>query len=63
MLFAVVQQGWENLVKEMGIAKATRFLVALERGEGDTVKEIKRFWRGKSLDEIVRTIKRARITP
>jgi hypothetical protein len=37
--------------------------VAFERGEGDSVKEIKRFWRGKSLDEIYRMVKREKITP
>lgn len=58
---ALIREGWKTLVKKMGVAKATRFLVAFERGEGDSVKEIKRFWRGKSLDEIYRTVKRARI--
>ncbi|HBA39962.1 MAG: hypothetical protein A2W66_12615 [Deltaproteobacteria bacterium RIFCSPLOWO2_02_56_12] len=59
----LIREGWKTLVKKMGIVKATRFLVAFERGEGDSVKEIKRFWRGKSLDEIYRTVKRARINP
>ena len=59
---AVIREGWNTLVKKMGIVKATRFLVAFERGEGDSVKEIKRFWRGKFLDEIYRTVKRARVT-
>ena len=58
---ALIREGWKTLVKKMGVAKATRFLVAFERGEGDSVKEIKRYWRGKSLDEIYRTVKRARI--
>jgi len=58
---AMIREGWEVLVKKMGIDKATRFLVAFERGEGDTVREIKRFWRGKSLDEIYRTVKRGKI--
>ena len=60
---ALIREGWKTLVKKMGVAKATRFLVAFERGEGDSVKEIKRFWRGKSLDEIYRTVKRARVVP
>ena len=60
---ALIQEGWKTLVEKMGVAKATRFLVAFERGEGDSVKEIKRFWRGKSLDEIYRMVKRAKITP
>jgi hypothetical protein len=60
---ALIQEGWKTLVEKMGVAKATCFLVAFERGEGDSVKEIKRFWRGKSLDEIYRMVKRAKITP
>ncbi len=51
---AIIREGWKTLVKKMGVDKATRFVVAFERGEGDTIKEIKRFWRGKSLDEIYR---------
>ena len=54
-------EGWKTLVRRMGIAKATRFLVAVERGEGDAVKEIKCFWRGKSLAEIYRPVKREKI--
>jgi hypothetical protein len=55
---AVIREGWNTLVKKMRAAKATRFLVTFERGEGDSVREIKRFWRGKSLDEIYRTVKK-----
>jgi hypothetical protein len=40
---ALIREGWKTLVKKMGVAKATRFLIAFERGEGDSVKEIKRF--------------------
>ena len=60
---SLIREGWKALVNKMGVAKATRFLVAFERGEGDTVKEIKRFWRGKSLDEIYRMVKRGKVTP
>jgi len=60
---AVIREGWNTLVKKMGAAKATRFLVAFERGEGDSVKDIKRFWRGKSLDEIYRLVKQQKATP
>ena len=60
---AVIREGWDTLVKKMGIVKATRFLVAFERGDGDSVKEIKRFWQGKSQEEIYRTVKRDKIGP
>lgn len=59
----LIREGWRALVKKMGIVKATRFLLAFERGEGDSVKEIKRFWRGKSLTEVYRTVKREKISP
>jgi hypothetical protein len=58
---ALIREGWKTLVNKMGVVKSTRFLVAFERGEGDSVKEIKRFWQGKSLDEIYRTVKREKI--
>lgn len=60
---ALIREGWKIIVRKMGVVKATRFVVAFERGEGDSVKEIKRLWRGKSLDEIYRTVKRGKITP
>ncbi|MBI4525449.1 MAG: hypothetical protein HY695_16735 [Deltaproteobacteria bacterium] len=60
---AVIWEGWETLVEKIGIAKAARFLVAFQRGEGDSVNEIKRFWQGKSLDEIYRMVEREKITP
>ena len=31
---ALIQEGWNTLVKKIGVAKATRFLVTFERGEG-----------------------------
>ncbi|MGH7830598.1 MAG: hypothetical protein ACREP8_10520 [Candidatus Binatia bacterium] len=60
---ATIREGWKTLVKKMGVQKATRFLVAFERGESDSVREIKRFWRGKSLDEIYRMVKRGKTAP
>ncbi len=60
---STIREGWNTLVKKMGVAKATRFLVAFERSEGDSVKEIKRFWKGKSLDEIYRMVKQEKIAP
>jgi len=58
----VIREGWKILIDNMGVAKATRFLAAFERGEGDSVKEIKRFWRGKSVEEVYRTVKGKKLT-
>jgi hypothetical protein len=49
---AVVREGWENLVKNLGLLKATQFVILLERGKGDSVKEIAEYWGNASIEEI-----------
>jgi len=49
---AVVREGWEILVKNLGLLKATQFVVLLERGKGDSVKEIAEYWGDATVDEI-----------
>ena len=48
----VIQEGWKVLVAKLGLQKATRFVVLLERGKGDSVKEINGYWGNVSIDEI-----------
>jgi len=36
----------------LGIQKATQFVLLLERGKGDTVKEIAEYWGNASINEI-----------
>lgn len=48
----IVKKGWNLLVENLGIANATRFIVSLERGTGDSVEEIKRFWGEKKIEDI-----------
>jgi hypothetical protein len=48
----VVQEGWTILVEKLGIQKATQFVVLLERGKGDSIKEINDYWGDASIDEI-----------
>lgn len=36
---AVIREGWRTLVKKTGVVKVARFLVAFERGEGDSVND------------------------
>lgn len=48
----IVKRGWDLLVDNMGEANATRFIVSFERGQGDSVKEIKKFWGNKKIEEI-----------
>ena len=49
---SVVQQGWEILVENLGLEKATQFVLLLERGKGDSVQELTDYWGDASIDEI-----------
>ena len=48
----LVQEGWKTLVEQLGLQRATQFVVLLERGKGNSVKEIKDYWGNASIDEI-----------
>lgn len=48
----VVEEGWRVLVEQLGIQKATQFVMLLERGKGDSVQEINDYWGDTSIDEI-----------
>jgi hypothetical protein len=48
----IVQEGWKVLVAKLGLQKATQFVVLLERGKGDSVKEINDYWGNANIEEI-----------
>ncbi len=48
----LLREGWSILVEQLGIHKATEFAVLLERGKGDTVEDIIRYWGDKDIDQI-----------
>lgn len=48
----IVQEGWKVLFANLGLQKATQFVVLLERGKGDSVKEITDYWGNADIDEI-----------
>lgn len=48
----LVEEGWKVLVEQLGIQKATQFVILLERGKGDSVQEINEYWGDTSIDEI-----------
>jgi len=52
----IIREGWEILVQQLGIDQATRFVVALERGEGDSILEIDKFWGDASVDDMHKRI-------
>ncbi|GFP35674.1 hypothetical protein HKBW3S43_01463 [Candidatus Hakubella thermalkaliphila] len=48
----ILRKGWKALVEELGVVDATKFVLAFEPGEGDSVKELQKMWGDKSIDEI-----------
>ncbi|MCL0069190.1 hypothetical protein M1O18_01710 [Dehalococcoidia bacterium] len=49
---STIREGWDVLVDRLGIERATQFIVLLERGKGDSVKEIAEYWGNASIEEI-----------
>ncbi|MDY6868700.1 MAG: hypothetical protein SVT56_12520 [Chloroflexota bacterium] len=49
---AIIQEGWKTLVTQLGIQKATQFVLLLERGKGDSVQEIIDYWGDSSIEDI-----------
>lgn len=50
--YGVVEEGWRVLVEQLGLQKATQFVILLERGKGDSIQEINDYWGEASIDEI-----------
>ena len=48
----LLREGWSLLVDQLGVRRATEFVVLLERGRGDTVEDIIQYWGDVSIDEI-----------
>ena len=46
------QRAWKALVKELGIVDATRFVMAVEPGEGDSVEKYAKLWDGMTLEAV-----------
>lgn len=34
----------KNAIKQSGLSQAIRYIVSLERGEGDTIVDIEKYW-------------------
>ena len=49
---SIIREGWDILVDKLGIQNATQFIVLLERGKGDSVKEIAEYWGDANIEEI-----------
>jgi len=49
---SIIREGWDVLVNNLGIEKASQFVLLLERGKGDSVKEIAEYWGNAGIEEI-----------
>jgi len=56
----VINFGWKALTKELGNVEDARFWMYVTRGEGDSVVEYKKMWKGKNIEEIHREILKAK---
>ena len=54
------QRAWKALVKELGIVDATRFVIAVEPGEGDSVEKYAKLWEGMTPEVVHNEILKAR---
>ena len=53
-------RGWEALVKELGYAGATKFILLYESRKGNYTKERKELLKDLTIDEIIREIEKKR---
>jgi hypothetical protein len=53
-------KGWNALVKELGYAGATKFILLYEPGQGDYTKERKKLFKDIKIEEILKEIKEVR---
>ncbi|MGQ3683554.1 MAG: hypothetical protein ACUBOA_00795 [Candidatus Loosdrechtia sp.] len=49
--------GWRALVKELGYAGATKFILLYEKGDGNYTKERKELFKDITIEDIVKEIK------
>lgn len=52
--------GWKTLTRELGPVGATKFWMYITYGEGDSVVEYKKMWKGENVEDIHREILRGK---
>ncbi len=53
---SLLREGWQLLIEQLGIQKATQFIMLIERGQGDSVNEINSYWSDMSIEDIHRHV-------
>jgi len=56
-LAEIKTKGWEVLVKELGYAGATKFILLYEPGEGDYTKNRKKLFEDLTIEKILKQLK------
>jgi len=59
-LAEIKTKGWNALVKELGYAGATKFILLYEPGEGDYTEERKKLFKDVRIEDILKEIKEGR---
>lgn len=57
-LAEIKARGWNALVKELGHAGATKFILLYEIGEGDYTKERRGLFKGITIEDILKDIEK-----
>ena len=52
----LLEKGWTTLVRALGPEDARAFIFSFPRKKGDSVKYWKNFWKGKTVEEIYRSV-------
>ncbi len=59
-LAEIKTKGWNALVKELGYAGATKFILLYEPGKGNYTKERKKLFKNVRIEDILKEIKKGR---
>jgi len=59
-LAEIKTKGWNALVKELGYAGATKFILLYEPGEGNYTEERKKLFKDVRIEDILKEIKEGR---
>lgn len=58
-LAEIKTKGWNALVRELGYAGATKFILLYEPGKGNYTKERRKLFKDLRLEEILKDIKKS----
>ena len=56
----IQRAGWEALKKQLGVAGALKFLLQYEKGEGDYTKLRRKFYKGKTVKDLMNEMQKER---